>query len=212
MKEILVVDDHPLVFGGLRDALGSRVGKPISLELAKTMAEARRRLLRNPVPALTLLDMQLAEGSGFTLVEELREEGIVFEFAVLTASRDWKELQRAVGLGACGFLLKEYETERLVAAIDDLLVGKRVFPEGAPDAVHLPKDLLRAFHTLTARERAVLQGLKDGLLNREVAVRLGIGVRTVETHRARACEKLEVHNSIQLSAVLVQLRDLLLDR
>ncbi len=209
MKSILIVDDHPLVFGGLKNALAVHRDTELELEHARTAAEAGRRLRKKPVPSLTLLDIHLGDGSGFSLLEELRAEGYEFPFAVLTASRDWNHLGRATQLGALGFLLKDAESEQIIANIGRILEGEPVFPDSAPVNKKTPAELVRAFHTLTDREREVVKFIQAGLLNREVAERLGIGVRTVETHRSNACAKLGVHNAVQLSAVLLQLRPLL---
>ena len=209
MKTILIVDDHPLVFGGLKGAASLQPELKLQFEQARTVAEARRRIRKNPLPDLTLLDIHLGDTTGFTLVEEFVSEGQEFPFAILTASRDWNYLNKAMTMGARGFLLKDAESEEIVSNIERILSGKFIFPESAGSVRKVSDDLVRLFHTLTDREKEVLKHIQAGLMNREVAERLGIGLRTVETHRANACEKLAVQNTVQLSSILNELKHLL---
>ncbi|MCE9599543.1 MAG: response regulator transcription factor [Spirochaetia bacterium] len=205
---MLIVDDHPLVFSGLRNA-AMNANRSLEFSLARTIPEAKKRLRKPPPPDLTLFDIHLGDGSGLGLVEELRAEGREFQFAILTGSRDWNHLKKATQLGARGFLLKDSESEQIIADVERMLQGEDLFPGPAQSEQRVTANLAQAFHTLTDREKDVLRCIKAGLLNREVADRLGISVRTVETHRAHACEKLGAQNSVQLSTLLLQLKSLL---
>lgn len=208
VKLVLIVDDHPLVFTALKAAAERHPDTGLVFEQARNLAEARRRLERSPSPDLVLLDIQIGDESGFTLAEELKGNSDRF-FAVLTSSRDWNHLNKAMLLGAQGFLSKDAESEQILSDIERMLKGQRLFPEPLAAAQNFDLDLVRNFHTLTEREREILRYILGGLLNREIAEELKLSLRTVEAHRARASEKLGAQNSIQLSQALLQLRHLL---
>ncbi|MBL8019648.1 MAG: response regulator transcription factor [Leptospirales bacterium] len=209
VKLVLVVDDHPLVFTALKAAAELRRDHGVVFEQAKSLGEARRRIERSPAPDLLLLDIQIGDESGFMLAEELKGRSDRFLFAVLTSSRDWNHLNKALQLGAQGFLSKDAESEQILSDITRMLKGERLFPEPLAPTQAFDLDLVRNFHTLTEREKEVLKLILAGLLNREIAEELKISLRTVEAHRARASEKLGAENSIQLSQALLQLRHLL---
>jgi two-component system response regulator NreC len=206
VRIVLIVDDHPVVVDGLRNAFAA--DEKITLEFARNTSEARRRLRKVPVPDLILIDIHLGPDSGFSLIEEWRDSGLDIPFAILTASRDWSYLQKARQYDARGYLLKTSEGSEIARDIHSILSGEEVYPTFYEKQSSTSGDLVRAFHSLTDREKEVLQCIHAGLLNREIAERLQIGVRTVETHRAHAMEKLGARSSVQLSLILIQIQHL----
>lgn len=204
---VFFVDDHPLVLAGLQAALKDI--SEIEVEVARTLTAARERLRRRPAPHLTLLDITLGDENVFDLLEELRGTRQSFSFAMLSSSRDWNHLKRAMRYGALGFLPKDGEPAALVCDIRAMLAGEKRFPNAELPPRSLSDDLLQAFHSLTRREKELLKHVKNGYLNREIAERMNVSIRTVESHRASAAEKLGVQGTLQLSAVVLELAALL---
>lgn len=206
-RSLFFVDDHPLVLEGLKAALGTI--PEIEIEVARSLAGARERLRAMPRPHLTLLDIALGDGSVFELLEEFSPAQRDFPFAILTSSRDWNHLKKAMQYGALGFLSKDAEPAELVADIRSMLAGEKKFPHADLPPRALAPDLLKAFHTLTEREKELLKYVKKGYLNREIADLMKVSIRTVESHRATAAQKLGVQGTLQLSAVVIELGPLL---
>lgn len=207
-RSLFFVDDHPLVLAGLENALIGVDDLRID-GVARSRNQAKHRLRIDPLPDLTLLDIQLPDGSVFALLEELQTERRSFPFAILTSSRDWDHLRRAGQLGARGYLLKDSEPLEILSAVRKMISGERLFPDFPVGVQVLPEELILSFHKLTEREKELLRYISKGFMNREIAEMLGISLRTVEAHRANAAEKLGVKGSMQFSTILVQLRDLL---
>ena len=105
---------------------------------------------------------------------------------------------RVVQSGAHGFVLKESPTEELVRAIETVHAGGTYFSSQVAQSAlnRFVRRLPTSNDTphLTHREREVLTQIADGLSNKEIAIRLGVGVRTVETHRERIMRKLDIHH------------------
>ncbi len=204
-RRILIVDDHPLVLAGIRDALAAR---SVEVHSARNMQSARRLLGGSETFDLVLLDIHLEDGLAFELAADLRKWSRDTFFAFLTSSRDWNHLTKARQLGARGFLLKDAELDALADSIDRILAGETVFP-GIESPHSVPAETAAAVHSLTDKEREVMRYTSQGLLNREIAERMNVALRTVESHRAKAAEKLGAKGTIQLASILATIKHLL---
>jgi RNA polymerase sigma factor (sigma-70 family) len=118
---------------------------------------------------------------------------------------DERYVVRAVRAGARGYLLKDSVEGELIQAIEQLHAGKSFFsPEVArvlSDAYARERESQQVedrYELLTERERQIYQLLAEGNSNKEVAARLGVSLHTVETHRTRIMDKLDVHNAAEL--------------
>lgn len=140
------------------------------------------------IPAPVLLDIRMANIDGLQLLEILRERGVSWPVIILTAHGDVGVAVRAMKLGAIEFLEKPFAPELLDNAIDHAFALLE-------QTEHLMSERDRARHRigrLTAREAETMAILMEGVLNKEVAHRLNLSVRTVEMHRANALIKLGV--------------------
>jgi DNA-binding NarL/FixJ family response regulator len=192
---LLIVDDHPVVRKGLSLCLASRQQFTLAGEAADG-AEALR-LARALRPNVVLLDLNLPEVDGVTVTATLRHELPTVKILVLSSESDQQSVMDAIRAGASGFVLKTAPPEELVQAIETVCAGGTWFSSkiaqtalnrlaangGAPE----PPEL-------SAREREVLIQIAEGLSNKEIAAKLGLGVRTVETHRERIMRKLNIHH------------------
>lgn len=186
----MLVDDHPIVREGLRAYLALQPGLAVVAE-AGSVAEALAQL-EDACPDLVLLDVKLEGESGLALLAELRRRESAVRVLLLTSFLDEDYLREALRLGAAGYLLKRAGQGVLLDSIRAALRGERVLdPAAAALVPTLGDDPLRR---LTPRELEVLELLAEGLSNKAVAKRLGVGEKTVKTHVSSLLGKLGVRD------------------
>ncbi|MEJ2288708.1 MAG: response regulator transcription factor [Deinococcales bacterium] len=191
---VLIVDDHPVVRAGLRAFLDLQDDFDVVGE-AGSLGEARERA-RETGHDLVLLDLQLPDGSGLTLIEELAAACRVL---VLTSFLDEAKVRQAMRRGASGYLLKHAGPNALLDKVRAALRGEVPLD---PEAVRaLASPVMDPLAELTPRERQVLALMAQGLSNKRIAARLSISEKTVKTHAGHVFAKLGVDDRLQ--AVLV---------
>lgn len=185
---VLLVDDHPVVREGLRALLAAEPGLSVVGECPDGEEAVRRALeLR---PDVVLMDLRLPGLDGVAATERIVEAGAA-QVLVLTTFDTDADVVRALGAGACGYLLKDSPREELVRAVRATARGETVL--AAPVAARLVAGIRGpAAPALTARELEVLRCVADGLSNPDIGRRLFIGETTVKSHLARVFEKLGV--------------------
>lgn len=210
---LLVVDDSALVRQGLRAVLGERRQPPRidiageAATVAAAIAEAGR--LR---PDVVLLDIQLPDGSGLDACREILRQCPETRILVLSSFAADELLYRAVVAGAQGYLMKEIEPEKLVAAIADAAAGKSILtPEATERVLRLlreggPASSGNTLAALSAQEHRVLALVARGLTNKEIGTELGLSDNTVKNYLVSVFEKLQVKRRAQATAVFVQSR------
>lgn len=198
---ILIVDDHAVLRSGLKLLLAPEQGIEVVGEAGDAFeALAQVRRLR---PDLVLLDLSLPGLDGLDLLSRVRAEMPWVKVLVLTMHDDPGYLKRALEAGACGYVLKRAADVELLAAIRAVDRGETyVYPTLVASMVQSfgsasagPAD---GYGALSQREREVFRLLVLGHTNAEIAQRLGLSVKTVETHRARLMEKLGVRTRAEL--------------
>lgn len=200
---IALCDDHAIVRSGLRRILEAEEDFTVVGE-AGTVAEAID-LAQSTEPDVFVMDVGLPDGSGIDAAAHIRKASTKVRVLVLTMHEDIAYLRRAFEAGINGYLLKEAADAELVAAIRRIADGQQyVHPTLgaallAPDAPTVRPS--GPGGELSDRETEVLELLASGLTNTEVAERLFVSVRTVETHRAHINQKLDVKTRAQLVKV-----------
>jgi DNA-binding NarL/FixJ family response regulator len=174
---LAIVDDHPLVTGGLDAALGTIDDLEVVAHGA-SVAEARELLSREDLDVV-LLDVRLEDGNG---IQALAERGERQRPAVLVISsfETSQYVAAAARYGAAGFLLKTVPLPTLVDGIRTVANGGSVFTR---------EQLQNRFVTLSPRERQIVRLAMDGLGNKEIATRLGTSPKTVEWHLTAIFER-----------------------
>jgi len=192
---LLLADDHPVVRNGLR----AFIGKVKHLELigeATNGGEAYNLALKL-APDILLMDISMPEMDGLVVAEKLRKEAPAVKVIILSMHSSREYVTRIVQAGARGYVLKNAPSEELLHAIDAVASGEAFF---SPDVARLVLNQYvnesgeTPLEKLTAREREVLILIAGGGSNKEIAVKLNLGVRTVETHRERVMRKLDIHS------------------
>lgn len=201
MIRVLLVEDH----ASFRQALAFMLERESDITVvgqAGSLAEARRLLAGVDV---AVLDLELPDGSGIALIEELRAASPRGRALILTASTDQGDLARVIELGAAGTLNKSVGVGEIVTAIRRLSAGETLFSPG--EIVELlrlagrqrerTREAQLALDRLTRREHEVLQALAAGLTDKEIARRLHISAETVRTHMVNLLAKLGVESRLQ---------------
>jgi two-component system nitrate/nitrite response regulator NarL len=193
---ILIADDHPVVRKGLQSCLARQDTLKVVGE-ASDGEEALAKALEL-APDVILLDISMPRRDGLAVTEILRRQAPEIKILVLSVHSNREYIFRIIQAGAHGYVSKEAPTDQLVRAIQTVFEGQTFFsPEAAQEALHrLVQNggKREPFAQLTAREREVLVLIAQGQSNKEIALKLGIGVRTIETHRERIMRRLDIHS------------------
>jgi DNA-binding NarL/FixJ family response regulator len=199
-KRILVVDDHPLMRGGLCQAIAATADLEVCGE-ADGWHEALEKT-RAAAPDLIVLDLNLKDGSGWTLLEQLQARGGLRPVLVLSVCDEQVYAQRLLKAGARGYLMKDTPIESVLAAIRKVLTGQLALSETMTalvlENVANPGPPPTAMEQLSTREMQVYAMLGRGLSNKTIADNLGVSPKTIGTYKARLMEKLGYRTTPEL--------------
>jgi len=191
MDRIVIADDHPLFRAALRSAVDKAAPGAEVVECA-SLAEAKAAMVAGPVDLL-LLDLKLSDSEGMAGLAAVRAEQPTVPVAVVSASEDAPVVRHALGLGAAGFIPKSSSLPQMVEAIAAILAGD----SWAPDVPEADDDLAGRVASLTPSQLRILEGLKAGRLNKQIAFDLGVSEATIKAHLTSVFRKLGVHNRTQ---------------
>jgi two-component system, NarL family, nitrate/nitrite response regulator NarL len=194
--KVLVADDHPVVRKGLQSCL-SRQGRVKVVGEAADGEEALRQT-RQLSPDVVLMDINMPGMNGLAVTEVLRKEAPEIKVLVVSVHSNKDYIFRVIQAGAHGYVSKEAPPEELLRAIETVHSGEPFFSEeiarAALSEFVTSGGKKEPFSQLTSREREVLVLIAEGKSNKEIADKLGIGVRTIETHRERIMRRLNIHS------------------
>ena len=194
--KVLVADDHPVVRKGLQTCL-ARHGKLRIVGEAADGDEALRKT-RELLPDVVLMDISMPGMNGLAVTEVLRKELPQIKVLILSVHHNKEYIFRVIQAGAHGYVSKEAPPEDVLRAIESVSEGEPFFSEdiarAALNEFVSSGGKKEPFAQLTSREREVLVLIAEGKSNKEIADRLGIGVRTIETHRERIMRRLNIHS------------------
>jgi DNA-binding NarL/FixJ family response regulator len=192
---IVVVDDHLLFRAGVKAELAPHceiVGEAASPTAAIAVITAT-------TPDVVLLDVHLPDGGGLAVLEGIRAAGIAPAVLALSVSDAANDVVPTIRAGALGYVTKTIDTAELLGAIERVAAGDAYFSPrlaafvlqafSAPEPAQAPDASLEA---LTTREREVLHHLARGYAYKQIAARLGISARTVESHVGSVLRKLQL--------------------
>ena len=203
MIEIAITDDHTIVIEGIRTMLKSN--KEIVILQSFTSITDTFNGLDNSIKIL-LLDINLPDGNGITACKDLLQKFPNLRIIALTNFEDVSFIKQIIKNGAMGYLLKNTGKNELVTAIKTVLEGERYLPQNIQEMLlneSLGKPTQSSFFVpkLTSREKEILDLIIKEYTTEEIAGKIFISVKTVESHRSNLIQKLGVKNSAGLVRV-----------
>jgi DNA-binding NarL/FixJ family response regulator len=201
---ILIADDHDLVRRGLRALIETRPGWQICDE-AYTGREAVAKA-EQLKPDVVILDISMPELNGIEAGRRIRKASPNTEILILSVHYSDQLIRDILDAGIRGYIVKSDSDRDLIIALESLSNHKPFFTSKATEVMLTNFNHGRAQASLedlasdrlTSREREIVQLLSEGRSSKEVAVALGISVKTAETHRANIMRKLEIHSVSEL--------------
>lgn len=188
---IIIADDHPLFRSALAHAVG-KVWADAAIIEASTAAEARTALAEGGAESL-LLDLHMADSSGLSVLMDLRQDFPALPIVIVSASEEPRVAAAAAQLGAAGFIPKSACLDAMREGLAAIRDGDAWFPETAAGA----DDDLARIASLTPAQRRILGGIRQGLLNKQIAYELSISEATVKAHITAILRKLGVNSRTQ---------------
>lgn len=202
---LLLADDHPLIREGFRSLLGRNKAFEIV-----GVAENGRELIDfcyQMNPDVVLADINMPLLNGIEAIKRILTESTDVKFIILTMHEEREYILDAVKAGVHGYILKNTEAAELEKAILTIYRGGKYFSPSiaAILAESMAKPQVPGEAELTTRELEVLKLVADGLSTKQIADRLAISMRTVETHRINMLKKMKVSNSAELIRKCVEM-------
>lgn len=195
-KKVLIVDDHQLFADGLSLIL-STCDEPIETTVktcGQKLIEESHNLRQFD---LILIDLTMPVFNGFAFLMAMKSKSIPVNVAVISGTEKQPEIEKALRLGATGFVPKDSDSKTLVDAVQRLLRGERFLPDhwvGKVDWLTGDDCIDDQSVNLTARQIQVLELMRDGLQNKQIALALGISVSAVKGHIEAIFKALGVNN------------------
>lgn len=203
--KILIADDHGVVAEGLKHLIEAQP----DMQVVGTVGDGREavRLAREAQPDVVLMDLSMPELNGADATRAILERDARCRVIVLSMYADREYVRRALKAGASGYVVKRSAAKEVVEAIRAVYAGQRYLSPKVADVViddYTTEDKQDPLGRLSAREREVLQLLAEGRTGAEIAARLALSQKTVETYRARLVEKLGIRDVAGLVKFAIQ--------
>ncbi|MBS1793298.1 MAG: response regulator transcription factor [Acidobacteria bacterium] len=199
--KIVLADDHPIVRQGLRQLIEK--DEKLAIVAEAENGEEALRLIAAHVPDVAVLDIDMPQMDGFAVARRLRRENSRVEIVFLTMHSENEVFQKALDLGAKGYVLKDSAVADIVNSIKSVAAGRPYISSSLSGLLfdrlnQSGKSERTGLDLLSPTERRILRMIADEKTSREIADELFISHRTVETHRANIARKLELHGSLAL--------------
>lgn len=202
--KILIADDHAILRAGLRKLIEGQTDMSVTSE-AETAAEAVAKA-DDDKPDVVLLDITMPGGSGVKSIAPIRKASPNTRVLVLTMHDDQAYLRSAMAAGAAGYMVKTGADTELLTAIRTVAGGRSYVdvsledPSGKTPSSNAsrPATNVADLDLLSKRERQVLELVAHGYTHREIAAKLAVSVKSVETYRARLVDKLGLKSRADL--------------
>jgi DNA-binding NarL/FixJ family response regulator len=206
--KVLVADDHKIVRDGLRTLLGKHPDIEVIAEAedGRTTVQLAGKLW----PEVVIMDIAMPGLNGIEATRQIITERPDIKVVALSMHSDRRFVSEMLKAGASAYLLKDCAFEELVTAIRTVVAGKIYLSPGIAGIVienyirNTPKPESSVFSLLSDREREVLQLLAEGRTTKEIASRLNVSNKTIETHRMNIMTKLNIHSVAELTKYAIR--------
>ncbi len=204
---ILLADDHKIVRQGLRTLLQKEPDMEVVAEAED--GRASLKLAQELAPHVVIMDVGMPDLNGIEATRQVLAESPNIKVIALSMHSDRRFVVNMLKAGASGYLLKDSAFEELASAIRAVMTNKTYLSPGVSDVVIKdyiagPKPDNSAFSVLTAREREVLQLMAEGRSTKQIADRLIVSIKTIETHRQQIMSKLDMHSVAELTKYAIR--------
>jgi DNA-binding NarL/FixJ family response regulator len=200
---VLIADDHPIFRKGLCEVLREDPSIKLVADVADGAAALQK--IRELKPQAAVLDVDMPQMNGLEVAKKISEFELPVAVVMLTMHKEERLFNEAMNAGILGFVLKENAASDLLGCIHAVVAGEAfISPSlssfllnrktGAQQLLENKPEL----ETLTPAERRILKFIAEDLTSKEIADRLGISPHTVENHRAKICERLNLRGSHSL--------------
>jgi DNA-binding NarL/FixJ family response regulator len=198
---VMIVDDHPMWRDGVARDLAERGFQVVA---TAPDAPAAVRIATVTRPQVVLMDLNLGDTHGVRAISGILRRLPDTRVLVLSASGEHRDVLDAVKAGASGYLVKSASVLELVEAVRRTAAGDAVFTPGLAGLVLGESRRMAADLRLTEREAEVLRLVAKGLTARQIAARLVLSHRTVESHVQNTLRKLHLHNRVELARYAIE--------
>lgn len=195
--KVLLIDDHPLVLEGIRSVLETY--DHIEVVGAESSAKAGLATSKSNQPDVVLMDINMPDMNGIDAIELFKDQLPATKLLMLSMHDSREYISTSTMYGASGYVLKDVSTSEIVTAIEKVAAGGTYFSTGVSQVLMGEQNETGANSLLTTREQAVLLLVAEGKSNKDVAVKLDISIRTVETHRKNIKKKLGISTTAGLT-------------
>jgi DNA-binding NarL/FixJ family response regulator len=205
---IVLADDHQVVRKGLKALLSAEADLSVVGEAGDGLETVQ--LVERLKPDILVLDLMMSGINGLEVTRQLNKKGVKTGIVILSMHNNEAYVLEALRSGAKAYILKDSPPDELTRAIREVSSGRRYLSSPLTEraiAAYTQKaevKLIDPYEQLTTREREILQLAAQGCTNSEIASRLYISPRTVETHRTNLMRKLGLHNHTQLIQFAIQ--------
>jgi two-component system, NarL family, response regulator NreC len=191
---VLLADDHSVVRGGFRRILDAQQDMEVVGEVSNGREAVEQATLLQP--DVIIMDVTMPELNGIEATRRIAESVPRARVLALSMHRDSVYVREILRAGARGYILKDSSEADLVSAVRAVAQGEGYLSPAVSDAVlsDYRKHVTNPIDLLTSREREVLQLVAEGKTNKEIAAGLNLSVYTVEAHRGKIMEKLNLHS------------------
>ena len=197
---VLIIDDHPLLRLGVRQALEAQEDIQVAGECAD-IAAVQTWLAGGNGADVAILDRSLPDGDGLDLVAPLKAAGM--KVIVLTVEDADEEIRAAIDKGVDGYLLKSSDMEQILHAIGIVLQDAGAFPTQVLQKLSRG-DSTDPLAKLSQRELQIAEYVAQGYSNKVIGAKLNLSDNTVRNHLANIMQKLNFHNRVQVATLVLQ--------
>ena len=196
--KLIIADDHELFRSGLAELLK----KHDDIKIVKSVADGFEfmDIINSQFEAdIVLLDITMPNMDGFQVLKELKTSGSNIKPIVISMHSDGNYIAKCAKMGAYGYLLKNTDESELIFSIRTVYKGKKYFSsEISEKMINFMSTQSVSENVLSNKEFEILGLISKGLTTKEIATRLFVSSRTIETHRTNILKKLEVKNTAEL--------------
>jgi DNA-binding NarL/FixJ family response regulator len=207
MISYILVDDHPIVRAGISSVLS--VNKDLRCLGEAADGEKALQLLESLSPDVIVMDIHMPNMNGIELLKKIKVSGLKSKVIALTMHDNIEYVKEVLNAGGNGFVLKDADPSELANIIRKVFAGEVYLSPSLVNVLfkaetNLQNNRSLEFSNLTVREKEVMSYIAKGLRNKEIATKLNLSIRTIETHRARLMRKLKVDSVAALTRISIE--------